>query len=245
MSGEGKPSKTPGDTLLHLHPSYIPWVRPFMSQKPKPPLLDEKRIRKLLNDYACPVPFHEVRTRFMGNIATPEMNASPIRLVQDLWGGTLPEFESEAAANELIGGLIQGLWNDLARHQKRTKPFRLSRIRTEPNLADLARLSLRRREELDGFIEGLYNGEKEIELPIKARAAVDILGEIRSMFAGAYNFTLTDTQPSEAFQLEETFKHLREMARITEREINNVILDCTRARRQMLEGIIVERPTLH
>lgn len=216
-----------------------------MSKKPKLPLLDEKRIRKLLNDYACPIPYHEVRTRFMGNIATPEMNASPLRLVQDLWGGALPEFESEAAATEVIGGLIQGLWNDLARHQKRTEPFRLSRIRTEPNLADLARLSLRRREELDGFIEGLFNGEDEIELPEKARTALDILGEIRGMFAGAHDLAVADTQPGDVSQLEETFKHLREMSRIAEREINNVILDCTRARRQMLAGATAERPTLH
>ena len=45
---------------------------------------DEKAIRALIEKYGCPVPFHEVRTRFLGNIATPELSASPLQMIQDL-----------------------------------------------------------------------------------------------------------------------------------------------------------------
>src|SRR6266480_7804403 len=92
--------------------------------------ISDDEVRALLNRYKCPVPFHEVRTRFLGNVATPAMAASPIKIVEDLWGGELPAFDTIDAANELIGALVMGLWNRLTRHQDRNSPFRLTRIET-------------------------------------------------------------------------------------------------------------------
>ena len=68
--------------------------------------LDEKAIRALLERHDCPVPFHEVRTRFLGNITTPALDASPLQIVQGLWGGELPVFDSMDEANALIGALV-------------------------------------------------------------------------------------------------------------------------------------------
>jgi len=48
-----------------------------MSKKPTPPAAADNRVRALLDRYRCPVPFHVVRTRFLGNIASPDMTASP------------------------------------------------------------------------------------------------------------------------------------------------------------------------
>lgn len=104
-----------------------------VSQAKRPPVIaDEKKIRALLETYSCPIPFHEVRTRFLGNIATPAMSGSPISVVKDLWGGELREFESLDAVNELIGVLVNGLWNSLTRHQKHSDPFRLVRPTVSP-----------------------------------------------------------------------------------------------------------------
>jgi len=50
------------------------------------PVTDDQ-VRALLDRYRCPVPFHAVRTRFLGNIATPIISASPLDAVADLWGG--------------------------------------------------------------------------------------------------------------------------------------------------------------
>src|SRR5258707_15009250 len=85
-------------------------------------------VRLLLDRYNCPIPFHEVRTRFLGNIASPVMSASPIETVKGLWGGELPPLDDINAANELIGALVMGLWNRLTRHQERNAPFRLLRF---------------------------------------------------------------------------------------------------------------------
>ena len=61
-----------------------------MSTRANPSPASDEQIRALLERYKCRVPFHEVRTRLLGNIASPVMSASPIKVVQDLWGGQLP-----------------------------------------------------------------------------------------------------------------------------------------------------------
>lgn len=134
-------------------------VRAFgaeMARKVK--IAGEAGLKALIERYACPVPYHVVRTRLLGSIATPELPVSPVQVLQDLWGGELPVFESIDEADELIGALINGLWNDLARHQKRSQPFRLTRMPMEPTVENLGRYSRTRREELDGFMEGIFKG---------------------------------------------------------------------------------------
>jgi hypothetical protein len=202
------------------------------------------KIRELLRRHACPVPFHEVRTRFLGNIASPLLTASPMRVVEGLWGGELPVFDSADDANELIGALVQGLWNELTRHQKRTEPFRLVRVPGEPSPETLSRLALVRRQEIDGFVEGLFQGADEIDLPQKASDALDALAEARAMFAAVEDLTAKGIKPEEAAEVATTVKHLSEMQKIVEREIHAVVLACTRARRQAMAAE-ASGPTLH
>ena len=70
-----------------------------------------KTVRALLERYACPIPLHIVRMRFLGNIATPKLDASPIETIKSFWGGELPEFDNRAAVNELFEALMS-LWNE-------------------------------------------------------------------------------------------------------------------------------------
>ncbi|WP_288036951.1 hypothetical protein [Acidiphilium sp.] len=97
-----------------------------MAKRTAPPTASDDEVRALLDRYDCPVPFHAVRTRFLGNIASPDMQASPIKMVEALWGGELPTFESIDDVNELIGALVMGLWNRLTHHQERSAPWRRS-----------------------------------------------------------------------------------------------------------------------
>lgn len=214
-----------------------------MPTRPKAPI--EKTVRDLLDRYACPVPYHEVRTRFLGSIATPELAASPMHVVERLWDGELPVFDSLNEANELIGALVQGLWNDLTKHQKRSQPFRLTRLNFDPSAANLARFAQMRRQELDGFIEGLFGDQDSIDLPERAHRALGHLGELRAMMAGIEDIVARDIEAENRTELETTFKHMRELTRIMETEIHEAVLSCTRARRQMLEGFPARRPTLH
>src|SRR5467141_3542306 len=160
----------------------------------KPPVkaVRDDEIRALLDRYRCPVPFHMVRTRFLGNIASPIMSASPLDTLKGLWGGELPEFDSLDAVNELLAVLIMGLWNRLTRHQERSAPFRLLRVDISGTKEGLAGISLIRREELDGFIHGLFGKEESLELPERARRALTALSEMRAMLEGVR----VATQPS-------------------------------------------------
>lgn len=203
-----------------------------------------KAARAMLEKHGCPVPFHEVRTRFLGNIATPALAASPLQIIKGLWSGELPVFDGIDELNELLNALVHGLWNDLTRHQKRSQPFRLTRVPMEPTAANLAQYGLIRREELDGFIEGLFNGEEAIDLPERAHEAIGHLAELRAMMAGICELVSRDPDADDR-TLGATFKNLHELTRIMETEIHEAVLSCTRARRQMIKGILTEKPTVH
>jgi hypothetical protein len=215
-----------------------------MAKRTDQPLVSDEEVRALLQRYQCPVPFHEVRTRFLGNIATPVMSASPIRMVEGLWGGELPEFETIDETNALIGALIAGLWNRLTRHQERKSPFRLTRIATAPTSKGLLALALMRRQELDGFVEGLYAGEEVLDLPERAHRALGSLAEMRAMFAGVVEVATKDTGAS-GKDIETTLRHLQEITKSVEHEIHAIVLSCVRARRQILASLPARKPTLH
>ena len=124
--------------------------------------------------YACPIPFHVVRMRFLGNIATPQLAASPIETIKSLWGGELPEFDNLEAVNELFETMMSP-WNELARHQSGTKPVRLARMAVTPDPDELRHLCQIRTEELEGFIDGLFGAEEAVDLPERANEALSHL----------------------------------------------------------------------
>ena len=216
-----------------------------MAKLPAPPTATDEDVRALLARYNCPVPFHEVRTRFLGNVATPAMSASPIRMVEDLWGGELPAFDSIDAANELISALVMGLWNRLTRHQDRNSPFRLTRIETAATREGLAALALIRVKEIEGFVHGLFGRQEEIDLPERAHRALDDLGKMRAMFAAVRDFVNDEAKAALPKEMETTLRHMREMTKNAEHAMHTVLLSCKRARRQMLAGMPASKPTMH
>lgn len=111
--------------------------------------------------------------------------------------------------------------------------------------AGLAELALIRRQELDGFIEGLFGGADELDLPAKASSALDTLGEVRAMIAGVNQIASDTSKPADLSDIATTMKHVREPTRIAENEINRIVLDCTRARRQLMNSVGTARPTRH
>jgi len=231
-------------------------ARPFLaarhgamsrSRTTNPPTttVTDDQVRVLLDHYGCPVPFHVVRTRFLGNIASPVMAASPMDTVASLWGGELPVFDDLNSANELLRVLVMGLWNQLARHQERSAPFRLLRIDIPATREGLARIALIRREEVVGFIQGLFGKEQGLALPQRARRALEALAEVGGLFAGVCGVVADPIKPASAEDIAQTRLHMRELTKVCEREIHETVLSCTRARRQMLDSVPTTKPTLH
>ena len=216
-----------------------------MAKHPAPPIATDNEVRLLLERHKCPIPFHEVRTRFLGNIASPALEVSPIKMVESLWGGELPEFDSIDAANELIGALVMGLWNRLSRHQDRSAPFRLTRTETGATREGVGAMALMRRQELDGFVEGLFGAQDSVNLPERAHRGLNVLGEMRALIAGVATVAKDESKAVSDKDVEGTFRQIREMTRIAEHEIHAVILSCRRARRQMVASLPAKKPTLH
>src|SRR5919202_3117134 len=195
----------------------------------------DDQIRALLERYRYPVPFHEVRTRFLGSIASPVRAASTLETVKGLWGGELPEFENLDAVNELVGALVMGLWNRLTRHQDRNTPFRLLRFAVPETREGLGRLAEVRRQELDGFIEGLFGTAESLDLPERAHQALNSLAELRAMFEAIRVLAADETKAAVPSEIARTVRNVRELTKIAEHEIHTAVLACTRARRQLLQ----------
>jgi hypothetical protein len=215
-----------------------------MPTRTNPLPASDERVRALLERYKCPVPFHEVRTRFLGNIASPVMSASPIKVVQDLWGGELPPFDTIDEANELIGALVMGLWNRLTRHQDRRSAFHLVRLDAATR-EGLAALALMRRQELDGFVAGLFGRSDVIDLPERARRSLNELAEMRAAFVAVFDIVSDETKSATERDMETTLRHMREMTKSAEHEVHAIVMACARARKQMLARMPTKRPTVH
>ena len=64
--------------------------------------------------------------------------------------------------------------------------------------------ALIRQQELEGFIEGLFNGEDHIDLPERAHQALGHLGELRAMMAGICDLVARDIEAESKTSLETT-----------------------------------------
>ena len=173
------------------------------------------------------------------------MAASPIETVKSLWGGELPEFDDLDAVNELMGALVMGLWNRLTRHQERNAPFRLWRFEVSETREGLLRLAEVRRQELDGFAEGLFGAAESLDLPERAHRALDALSEVRGMFEGIRVLAADEAKAAARSEIVQALRHTRELTRISEHEIHAAVLACTRARRQLLQHQPAPKPVLH
>ena len=119
------------------------------------------------------------------------------------------------------------------------------RVDTASTREGLAALALMRRQELDGFIEGLFGHEEVVDLPKRAHRGLDELGQMRALFEAVVHLVEGDTKQPTDKGVETTLRRMREMTKIAEHEIHAVVLACTRARKQMMAGMPTTRPTVH
>jgi hypothetical protein len=132
----------------------------------------------------------------------------------------------------------------LADHNHETSPpFRLLRAKTAPTRAGLTALALMRRQEIDGFIEGIYVcaevfGPAElVELPKRANQGIHELRQVRTQFDAVMAVDVDDAKEAPDKGLETTLQRIRDLTKIAEREINAVFLACP--------GIPTRDPILH
>ena len=173
----------------------------------------------------------------MGDIASPRLNASPLGALARIWGGELPTFDSERDLQELVNTLVQGLWNRLAGHQSLRDPFYLTRFEVQPTRQALRHLAVIRAQELQGFIDGLFGSEEEMQLPQKAHDAVQGLSEVYSMFSGAADLLEDESKPAAPQELEDLLRNFQKLTIAADELINKAAQSCKRARGQRLDAM--------
>jgi hypothetical protein len=82
-----------------------------------------------------------------------------------------------------------------SRRQSCRLPRSKLRMEAVPTRAGLAALAQMRRQELDGFIEGLFGHEKMIDLPKRVHRGLDDLGHMRALFEAVVALAMDDAQP--------------------------------------------------
>ena len=202
-------------------------------------------VAALLNRYECPTPFHAVRARFMGSIVSPVPDRSPVNTIQELWGGKFPSFDRMEDLNHLLHVLTDGLWNRLTAHQTASNPFKLTRVQVKQTRVGVHHYALVRKQEIEGFMDGLFGPHEQLDLPESARDGVGALGQIRAMLAGAINLLDDTGMPAAPDDLNGLADNLQALEPILEQEMNTVVLSCTRARRQLFAEKQGSKPTVH
>jgi len=65
------------------------------------------------------------------------------------------------------------------------------------------------------------------------------------VFDGLHEFAGNPTKPVTPDDIAQTRRHIRELTKVGEREIHEVVLSCTRARRQLLGSMPITKSTMH
>ena len=140
-------------------------------------------VQRLLTKYGCPTPFHIVRMRFLGEIASFKLGSTPMETVESLWDHEIPDFQSEEEASNFFQTLIS-LWNRMARHQdgvlvKLTRP---KKLKTWDDISET--LVMRAEEVQDGFLGGFLAADDEM-VPVPFKDTVAKLDDVAEGFGMA------------------------------------------------------------
>ena len=202
----------------------------------------ETAVRELLERYSCPYPFHQVRAGFMGNIASPDLHVTPLRELERAWNGELPVFASEHDIHPFMQTMLMDFYKKLCAHQNQEQPFNLVNLYpTSINREFLSRFGRVRREELEGFIGGLFCGQDEIGMPEQAHSIIQSLREKLETFASEEKSTIGPLESEDRSSIERTLAHLQELTLASEKEINIIIQLGNAARAQLMEMLRNDR----
>ena len=91
----------------------------------------------------------------------------------------------------------------------------------------------------------LFGDKESLDLPERAHKALGALAEIRGILEASQVLAEGPTKPTESGEIAVTLSRFRELTRIAEHEMHEAVLSCTRARRQMMQGLPTHRPVLH
>jgi hypothetical protein len=205
--------------------------------KPRFPYAGDAALKRLLERYSCPFPFHVVRMRLWGEIVSPSLQASPIKTIESLWPNGLPIFDNGDEANAFFQALMS-LWNNVARFQDGSPPLKLQRIESIDTRETLHAAAKLRVEELnEGFMRGFTGGSRQIDVPPgvgdllrRVEKGIELLAMTRNTFA-------KPPGPDDGAMLEELRGVFREVDRAVQADLNAIAVGVKDWRKDQLRAL--------
>jgi hypothetical protein len=138
---------------------------------------------RLLGYYNCPTPFHVVKMRILGGIASPNKNLAPIMVFSSFWTeNTEPKLQTKKEA-EIFFSSFMGLWDKMAKCQTVSK-VKLTNFSRPINSLQLQKILLTRTEEVDfGFVEGFWGGLSNVDIPQIVGQLIDSISETAEVYS--------------------------------------------------------------
>lgn len=159
-----------------------------MASKKSGKYIGDAGVAKFLEQYGSATPFHVVRLRVLGALASPNKDLLPVMVIASFWPeDKFPKFVTKDEADTFFSTFM-GLWRRLEKMSEASQNM-LSATGKIPSLEDARETLLRRVEEVDaGFIEGFWGGLDDMPMPSATAALIDGLGSE----AEAYHALLED-----------------------------------------------------
>jgi hypothetical protein len=208
------------------------YPEPHSMPKPKFPYVGDATLKRLLERYRCPAPFHVVRMRFWGEIVSPSLQASPIKTIESFWPSRLPPFADGEEANTFFEALMS-LWNNVARFQDGSlKLQKVDKLDTREALHAAAKLRV---DELhDGFMHGFTGGNRQIDVPpgvgdllARIEKSIELLATTRNTFANPPG-------PDDVAMLAELSRFFPEVDRAVHADLNAIAVAVKNWRKEQL-----------
>lgn len=174
--------------------------------------------QRLLQKYECPTPFHVVRMRFLGEIASLDFGASPIKTIESLWDGDLPVFDGDKEASTFFQAMMS-MWNRMARHQDGVlvKLLKPKKLREWDDIA--AALRMRANEIRDGFLMGFLGNDEEQPLPKSLEDVIYPLSKMADQFDEDAKRVLGPQRDKDSLSLED----YRRLIEVRTREVETLL----------------------
>ncbi len=129
---------------------------------------------KMLDHYACPTPLNVVKMRFCGAICSPNLKLRPADVISSFWPeGEAPRLTTKAEA-DLFFKFFMGLWDEIFSLVSQNK-VKIAHIENN----DITAYCQMRYDEIEqGFVEGFFGGEENLQMKGYLAQIVDSLSEL-------------------------------------------------------------------
>ena len=196
----------------------------------------DEAFQRVLRKYQCPTPFHVVRMRFLGEIASLDFGASPIKTIESLWDGDLPVFDGEKETSMFFNAMMN-MWNRMARHQDGVlvKLFKPKKLREWDDIATALRM--RADEIRDGFLIGFLGTGEEQPLPKSLGDAIDPLTKMADQFDEAAERVLGPQRDENGLSLEDCRRLIEDRTREVEIILTAIMKAAKEHRRLGIEAM--------